>query len=126
MSKTNQVCIACTQRDTCQYYDPNRTICVPVMTEQEMQFELMKSQEKVNVLRQEVAEMNKERECQQHYRIQFIGQIASAIVSNYEFYAEGIAEECKRSGKSRPEIIAQMSLEIADALIVELNKRDAR
>lgn len=29
------------------------------MTEQEMQFELMKSQEKVNALRQEVAAMNK-------------------------------------------------------------------
>ena len=30
MSNTNQVCITCTQRDSCQYYDPNRTICVSV------------------------------------------------------------------------------------------------
>lgn len=30
MSNTNQICITCTQRDTCQYYGPNRTICVPV------------------------------------------------------------------------------------------------
>lgn len=30
MSNTNQVCITCTQRDGCQYYDPNRTICAPV------------------------------------------------------------------------------------------------
>ena len=124
MSNTNQICITCTQRDTCQYYDPNRTICVPVITEQEMQLQIAIEQGKVNALRQEVAEMNKERECQQHCRIQFVGQIASAIVSNYEFYAEGIAEECKRSGKSRPEMIAQMSLEIADALVAEMKRSD--
>lgn len=124
MSKTNQICITCTQRDTCQYYDPNRTICIPVMTEQEMQFELMKSKEKVNELRQEVAAMNKACEYWQQVRIQFVGQIASAIMSNYGFYAQGIAEECKRSGKSRPEMVAQMSLEIADALIEELQKKD--
>lgn len=44
-------------------------------------------------------------------------------MSNYEFYAQGIAEECKRSGKSRPEMVAQMSLDIADALIAELQKK---
>lgn len=59
-------------------------------------------------------------------RIQFVGQIASAIISNYEFYAEGIAEECKRSGKSRPEMVAQMSVEIADALIAELQKKEGQ
>lgn len=56
----------------------------------------------------------------QQARIQFVGQIASAIMSNYEFYAQGIAEECKSSGRSRPEMIAQMSLEIADALVAEI------
>ena len=93
------------------------------MTEQEMQFELMKSQEIVNKLRQEVASMNKECEYWQQVRIQFVGQIASAIISNYEFYAQGIAEECKKSGKSRPEMVAQMSLEIVDALVAELQKK---
>lgn len=58
----------------------------------------------------------------QQTRIQFVGQIASAIMGNYQFYAEGIAEECERSGKSRPEMVAQMSLEIADALIEGLEK----
>ena len=38
MSKTNQVCITCTQRDTCQYYDTNRTICVPVKVSDYGQF----------------------------------------------------------------------------------------
>lgn len=92
------------------------------MSEQEMQMKLASQQEKVNALRQEVAEMNKEREYKQQVRIQFVGQIASAIMSNYEFYAQGIAVECKRFGKSRPEMAAQMSLEIADALIEELKK----
>ena len=59
----------------------------------------------------------------QQTRIQFIGQIASAIMSNYEFYAHAIGEECKKSRKSRPEMVAQMSLEIADALIAELQKK---
>lgn len=59
----------------------------------------------------------------QHYRIQFVGQIASSIMSNYEFYAHGIGEECKKSGKSRPEMVAQMSLDVADALIAELQKK---
>lgn len=58
---------------------------------------------------------------QQAY-IQFVGQIASAIISNYEFYAQGIAKECKRSGKLKTEMVAQMSIEIADALIEGLEK----
>ena len=94
------------------------------MTEQEMQFKLMKSKEKVNALRQEVADLNKAREYRHQVRIQFVGQIASAIIGNYEFYSQGIAKECKRSGKSRPEMIAQMSLEITDALIEGLEKRE--
>lgn len=93
------------------------------MTEQERQFDLATKQGQVEALRQEVAEMNKEHECRQQVRIRFVGQIASAIIGNYEFYAPGIAEECMRSGKSRPEMIAQMSLEIADALIAELQRK---
>lgn len=92
------------------------------MTEQEMQMKLASQQEQVEALRQEVAEMNKEREHQHQVRIQFVGQIASAIISNYEFYALGIAEECKKSGKLTPEIVAQMSIEIANALIDGLKK----
>ena len=38
MSKTNQVCITCAQRDICQYYDPNRTFCVPVKVSDYGQF----------------------------------------------------------------------------------------
>lgn len=38
MSRTNQICITCIQRDTCQYYDPNRTICVPVKVSDYVQF----------------------------------------------------------------------------------------
>lgn len=59
----------------------------------------------------------------QQAHIQFVGQIASAIMGNYEFYAQGIAEECNRSGKPRIEIVAQMSVEIADALVAELQKK---
>lgn len=57
-------------------------------------------------------------------RIQFAGQIASAIMSNYGFYAQSIAEECKRSRKLKTEMVALMSLEIADALIAELKKEE--
>lgn len=38
MSKTNQVCITCTQKDSCQYYDPNRTNCVPLKVSDYGQF----------------------------------------------------------------------------------------
>lgn len=93
------------------------------MSEQEMQMKLASQQEKVKALRQEVAEINKEREFWQKVHIQFVGQIASAIISNYEFYAQAIEEECKNFGKSRPEMVAQMSIEIADALVEELKRR---
>lgn len=77
------------------------------MTEQEMQFELMKSQEKVNELRQEVAEMNKEREYWQQVRIQ------AAIAAMQAF----IGVEQMPFGH-----IAGASVKIADALIAELKK----
>ena len=62
----------------------------------------------------------------QQARIQFVGQIASAIISNYEFYAQAIAKECKRSGSLKSEMVAQMSLEIADALIEGLQKKEGQ
>ena len=60
----------------------------------------------------------------QQVRIQFVGQISSSIMSDCEFYAQGIVDECKMSGKSYLEVISQMSLELADALIEELKKEE--
>jgi len=79
------------------------------MTEQEMQFELMKSQEKVNALRQEVAEMNKEQEYWQQVRIQ-----ASIAAMNIVKGAYNIHNDVER--------FVHHSVRIADALIAELKK----
>ena len=86
------------------------------MSEEEM------TQNWIEMERQQPIQMATQDAYWRQARIQFVGQIASAIISNYEFYAQGIAEECKKSGKLTPEIVAQMSLEIADALIAELKK----
>ena len=118
MSNTNQICITCTQRDTCQYYDPNRTICVPVMTEQEMQFKLMKSQEEVNALRQEVAEMNKEREYWQHYRIQAAIAAMQGMLANPEHHKIQV-----ESGVPFSNFYAVNARLCADALVAELQKQ---
>jgi len=77
------------------------------MTEQEMQFKLMESQEKVNELRQEVAAMNKEREYWQQARIQ------AAIAAMHAFIGEQMP-----FGH-----IAGEAVKIADALIAELQKK---
>jgi hypothetical protein len=79
------------------------------MTEQEMQFELMKSQEKVNALRQEVAEMNKERVYWQHYRIQAAIAAMQAESSN----PNNTFHVCE----DKDAIIAKRSVRRADALI---------
>ena len=84
------------------------------MTEQEMQFELMKSHEKVNALRQEVAEMNKEREYWQHYRIQAAIAVMQAESSN----PNNTFMVCE----DKDAIIAKRSVRRADALIKELQK----
>ena len=76
------------------------------MTEQEMQFELMKSQEKVNELRQEVASMNKEREYWQQVRIQ-AAIAAMQTVDDHVSTVEELAKRCVR---------------YADALVAELKK----
>jgi len=81
------------------------------MTEQEMQFELMKSQEKVNALRQEVAAMNKEREYWQQVRIQ------AAIA------AMNIVADDGYNVRNKQHLIAKYAVEIADALIAELQKK---
>ena len=80
------------------------------MTEQEMQFKLMKSQEEVNALRQEVAAMNKEREYWQHYRIQ-----ASIAAMDIVKDAYNIHDDVEQ--------LVQHSVRIADALIAELQKK---
>ena len=78
------------------------------MTEQEMQFELMKSQEKVNELRQEVAEMNKEREYWQQVHIQAAIEFAAQILGNLG---------------GAPTSVAKDAVDYADALVAELQKK---
>ena len=78
------------------------------MTEQEMQFKLMKSQEKANSLRQEVAAMNKECESWQHYRIQAAIEFAAQILANHG---------------GAPTSVAKDAVDYADALITELQKK---
>ena len=92
------------------------------MTEQEMQMKLASQQEKIKALRQEVAEMNKEREYWQHYRIQAAIAAMQAVLTNYEYYAEGIKTECENSNTTRPKVVAFMARELADALVAELKK----
>ena len=81
------------------------------MTEQEMQFELMKSQEKVNELRQEVASMNKECEYWQQVRIQ------AAIA------AMPIVADDGYNVRNEQHLIAKYAVQLADALVAELQKK---
>lgn len=81
------------------------------MTEQEMQLELKKSQEKVNTLRQEVAAMNKEREYWQQVRIQ--ASIAAMPVVADDGY----------NVRNEQHLIAKYAVQIADALVEELQKK---
>ena len=78
------------------------------MTEQEMQFELMKSQDKVNALRQEVASMNKESEFWQKARIQAAIAAMQAFIGVPQMPFGHIAGE---------------AVKIADALVTELQKK---
>jgi len=81
------------------------------MTEQEMQFKLMESQEKVNELRQEVAAMNKEREYWQQVRI------------NAAIAAMNIVADDGYNVRNEQHLIAKYAVEIADALVAELQKK---
>jgi len=85
------------------------------MTEQEMQFKLMESQDKVNALRQEVAEMSKEREYWQQARIQAAIAAMQAELSNPN--NTFMMCEDKRA------IIVRRAVGYADALIAELQKK---
>ena len=95
MSKTNQVCVACTQRDTCQYYDPNRTICVPVNVSDYGQF--------AGSLQPTID--------WQHYRIQASIQALGGLTSNPNFERHTLED-----------VIAEC-VTLADALIEELQKK---
>ena len=72
-----------------------------------MQMKLSSQQEKVNALRQEVAEMNKEREFWQQVRI----QASIAIVQGWASTPQGITKNYMKG-----------AVELADALIAELKK----
>lgn len=74
-----------------------------------MQMKLASQQEKVNALRQEVAEMNKEREYWQRVRIQ-----ASITAMNIVKGAYNIHNDVER--------LVHHSVRIADALVAELKK----
>lgn len=91
------------------------------MTEQEMQIEIAKEQEKVNALRQEVAEMNKEREYWQQVRIQASIAAMQGLISG-GIYTSSTIRLAQERGQSGTEFIAQMATEFADDLIEELKK----
>ena len=80
------------------------------MTEQDMQLQIAIEQGKINALRQEVAEMNKEREYWQQVRIQ-----AAIVAMNIVKGAYNIHNDVKQ--------LAHHSVIIADALIKELQKK---
>lgn len=80
------------------------------MNEQEMQMKLASQQEKVEALRQEVAEMNKEREFWQQVHIQFIGDALNGLTSNPSF-----------ENHTLEDVIAEC-ITLADALVAELKK----
>jgi polyhydroxyalkanoate synthesis regulator phasin len=92
------------------------------MTEQEMQFKLMESQEKVNALRQEVAAMNKECEYWQQVRIQAAIAAMQGLISG-NIYTSSTIRLAQERGQSGTEFIAQMATEFADDLIEELQKK---
>jgi hypothetical protein len=79
------------------------------MTEQEMQLQIAIEQGKVNTLRQEVAEMNKEREYWQHYRIH-----AAIAAMNIVKGAYNVHNDMER--------LVRHSVKLADALVAELKK----
>jgi hypothetical protein len=91
------------------------------MNEQEMQMKLASQQEKVEALRQEVAEINKEREYWQNYRI----QTAIAAMQSYISDGERMALVSKKfdyDDKIISKFIAEGAVMYADALIAELKK----
>ena len=78
------------------------------MSEQEMQMKLASQQEKAEVLRQEVAAMNKEQEYWQQARIQAAIEFAAQILGNLG---------------GAPTSVAKDAVDYADALVAELQKK---
>lgn len=97
------------------------------MTEQEMQLQIAKEQDKVNALRQEVAEMNKEREYWQQVRIQAAIAAMQGQLANDESVKQMIEilgnVELPNKTKAYMNIVARSSVMLADALIEELQKK---
>lgn len=88
------------------------------MTEQEMQMKLALQQEKVETLRQEVAEMNKEQEYWQHYHIQ------AAIAAMQGMLANPAHQKVQvESGEPFGYFYAMNAIMCADVLIAELQKK---
>ena len=81
------------------------------MTEQEIQLQIAIEQGKVNALRQEVADMNKEREYWQQVHIQ------AAIA------AMPIVADDGYNVRNEQYLIAKYAVQLADALIAELQKK---
>ena len=108
MSKTNQVCITCAQRDTCQYYDPNRTLCVPVKVSDYGQF--------AGSLRPTI-DWEQVRIQTAMYAMQ--GQLANQVLTeNMIESVENVADF--------PKVLANASARFADALVAELQKKGGK
>ena len=111
MSKTNQVCITCTQRDSCQYYDPNRTLCAPVKVGDYGQF--------AGSLKQSTIDW-------QHYRIQAAIAAMKGQLANDESVKQMIKTlDCVSmpdKTKAYMNLVARSSVMLSDALIEELKK----
>jgi len=94
------------------------------MTEQEMQLQIAIEQGKVNALRQEVAEINKEQEYWQQAHIRAAIAAMQGMIANPQTFEQlvhdkGYKEIC---GGDQSQIIAIASVLYANALIKELKK----
>ena len=85
------------------------------MTEQEMQMKLALQQEKVETLRQEIAEMNKEQEYWQHYRVQASIAAMQGMLANPAYQKVQV-----ESGEPFGYFYAMNAKMCADILIAEL------
>ena len=104
MSRTNQVCICCEERDNCPHYDTRRTVCVPVKCTDWEDFSTI----------QDTTDWK-------HYHI----QAAIAAMQSYISDGERMALVSKKfdyDDKIISKFIAEGSVMYADALIAELKK----
>lgn len=96
------------------------------MNEQDMQLQIAIEQGKVNALRQEVAEMNKEREYWQQVRIKASIAAMQGQLANDESVKQMIEAldyvSLPDKTKAYMNLVAQSSVMLADALIAELKK----